>query len=97
MLAKVHVAEGRKVVAVCDSLLLGKRFEEAGFQIDLTGSFFMGEEVTESRLVKLLDNAFSATFVGEESVGFAVRHGIVEASRISRVGGIPQANFMSLL
>ena len=76
---------------------MGRRFEEADFQIDLRGSFFRGEEVTEPQLVKLLDNAFSATFVGEESVGFAIRRRLVEASGVSRVGGIPQAQFMSLL
>ncbi len=37
ILAKTHVANGRKIVAACDSELLGKKFEEKNLQIDLTG------------------------------------------------------------
>ena len=36
----------RDVVAVCDKELLGKRFEEGNFQLDVKKSFFRSEEHT---------------------------------------------------
>ena len=39
MLVKIHKSY-RNVVAVCDSDLIGKKFEEDKFQLDLKESFY---------------------------------------------------------
>ena len=43
MLVKIHKSY-RDVVAICDSRLLGNKFEQGNMQIDLTGEFFNGDE-----------------------------------------------------
>ena len=45
ILAKVHKANDRVVLALCDSELFGKRYTEENKQLDLTSEFFKGEPV----------------------------------------------------
>jgi hypothetical protein len=45
MIAKIHKTfDGRNVLAVCDSDLLGKKFEEKDLQIDLNSDFYKGKK-----------------------------------------------------
>ena len=43
----------RDIVAVCDSSILGKKFEQGNLQLDLKESFYKGEEVQEENLRSL--------------------------------------------
>ena len=85
----------RDVVAVCDKELLGKRFEEGRFQLDVKESFFKGkessrEEVSEiMRDMKLEDSTFN--IIGEKSVETALEAGIITKDGIGRIDNIPFA------
>ena len=64
------------VVAICDSELIGKYFEEGKFQLDVKESFYKGQEVSEEEIIKLIrrmsveDSTFN--IVGEKSVSLAI-------------------------
>ncbi|HTZ42123.1 MAG TPA: DUF424 family protein [Candidatus Omnitrophota bacterium] len=82
----------RYVVAVCDSELLGKRFEEGDFQLHVKESFYKGEEKSEKETVKFLERMAKedATFniVGEKSVSAALKAGIINEDSVGEVQGI---------
>ena len=92
MLFKVHKAT-RLAVAVCDSDLIGKKFEEDKRQLDLSGKFFEGEEKTGQELKELLDfyRKEDACFniVGQESCKIALDSNLVSEDKISKIQGIP--------
>lgn len=85
----------RNVVAVCDSDLLGKRFEEGKFQLDIKESFYGGEEVDEERVIQIMKKMSEedATFniVGKDSVNTALKAGIIVEEGITEIQGIPFA------
>ena len=85
----------RKIIAACDSDLLGKKFAEDNLQLDLKDTFYGGKEYTEERAVEIFrDGAFDdATFniVGKESIAAAIKAGIVEKEGIITIQGIPHA------
>ena len=62
----------RDVVAICDSDLLGKRFEQGKFQLDVKESFFKGEETDEEKAIEIMKDMSKedATFniVGKKSI-----------------------------
>lgn len=94
MLVKIHKAT-RLAVALCDSDLIGKKFEEGERQLDMTGKFFAGEEKTEKEVVRLLEfyRKEDACFniVGKRSCKIAFEIGLVSEEGISKVGGVPFA------
>jgi len=89
----------RDIVAICDSELLGKKFEqEVGkviYQLDLKESFYGGEEKTPEEVIEIINDMTreDATFniVGEESVNAAVKAGIVREEAIKKIANIPFA------
>jgi hypothetical protein len=94
MLIKIHKSY-RYVVAVCDSDLIGRKFQEGNKIIDVRESFYTGEEKSEQEI--LADMKFlareDATFniVGEKSVSLALKAGLITKEGIKKVQGIPFA------
>ena len=94
MKIKVHESY-RKVVALCDSDILGKKFEEGKKILDVRENFFNGEEVDFSKAVEMLKKYAKddATFniFGEEAVKAAMHSGLIDEGSIGNVGGVPFA------
>lgn len=96
MLVKIHKAT-RHVVAICDSDLIGKKFEDSDGvrQIDLTGTFFSGEEKSEAEIVELItdmkreDSSFN--IVGKNSIDCAVKAKLISKKEIITIADIPIA------
>jgi hypothetical protein len=91
MIVKKHLKGGRLIVAVCDKNLLGKKFEEGERILDCTSDFYKGEERTPEETIPLLKEAFTVDFVGEESVGMAIKEGLVDEGNVVKVQEIPHA------
>lgn len=92
MLIKIHESY-RKIVAVCDSDLVGKTFTEGIKQIKVRENFFKGQEKNKQEILKILEelNQEDATFniVGEKAVQTAIEAGVIEKHGIIRIDGIP--------
>lgn len=91
---KIHKSY-RKVVALCDSELIGKKFEEGNMQLDIRENFYNGEEINWERAVDMLKDLASddATFniVGKKAIEAAVEAGLMNAEGAMTVKGIPFA------
>ena len=83
----------RDVVAICDSELLGKVFEQENMHLEVKESFFKGKEVSEEELREILHDMSmeDATFniVGKESINLALEEGIIHEEGIKTIQGIP--------
>jgi uncharacterized protein len=94
MLIKIHKSY-RPVVALCDSELIGKKFEEEIKQLDLRENFYKGDELSEEKIEEILINQSreDATFniVGEKSIALALKAGIINEEAIGKISNIPYA------
>ena len=55
MQVKIHKTY-RDVIAICDSDLVGKTFEEGDFELNAKENFYGGEEVDEKKLLEIINN-----------------------------------------
>ena len=91
---KIHRSY-RSVVGVCDSSIIGKKFEEDIRQLELTEFFFRGEEMSHIEAVKIMrhqskeDSTFN--IVGRESINAALEAGIISEENIAKIQNIPFA------
>ena len=87
MYIKIHNSY-RTVVAVCDSDLIGKIFEEGNIELNVKENFFKGEETSEDEVFEIMQNMAleDATFniVGENSVNVAKKAGIISENDIKK-------------
>lgn len=94
MLVKVHDSY-RNVIAICDSNLIGKNFEEGQKQLKINEHFFKGEEKTEQEVLETIElgSAEDYTFniVGEQSIKVALKSGLIKEEGIIRIQDIPIA------
>jgi hypothetical protein len=94
MLLKV-IQSQRYVVAICDTELLGKKFEEGKLQIDVKENFFNGDEMNEEEAIRVILKMMreDATFyiVGEQSVNTAIKTGAIVREDVLKIQEIPVA------
>jgi len=97
MIVKLHKTnDNKKIVAVCDSNLIGKKFEEKNLQLDLTSDFYSGEEKPEEVITKMFYDCYMINLVGKNSVNLALKHGIISENNIVYIKKIPHAQAILL-
>ena len=94
ILLRIHESY-RWVVAVCDADVFGKKLVDGKCVLDISGDFFNGKAVNESRardeIIRCVNEDATFNFVGEKSVGLARELGIVKNEGIINIDGVPVA------
>ncbi len=96
---KIHadaIDPSRTIISICDSDLIGKKFEEGKRQLDITERFYKGETKTEDEIIKILENASNINIVGKESISLALKLKIINKENIIKIQGIPHAQSIFL-
>ena len=98
MYVKLHKSY-RTIVAVCDSDLIGKTFEEGIKQLEVRESFYKGEDLDYKKVIELMKKQLEddATFniVGEKAIKAALEAEIIDKAGINKIDGIPYALVLS--
>lgn len=91
---KIHRSY-RDVVAICDSNLIGKKFEEGQKQLEVRENFYKDKELSSEKALNLiqLEAKEDSTFniVGPESIKLAKQAGIITDEGIKKIQGVPLA------
>lgn len=88
---RVFDTGGDRILAVCDSSVLGMVFEDDGLRIHVSEEFYFSEERDESGIVSLMESCTIVNAVGEKIIGIMLEKGIVDEGCILRVSGVPHA------
>jgi hypothetical protein len=88
---KIHSTPNGKLMALCDSELVGRVFEEGEKQLNLNCNFYKGSEESEERIKKLLRACYVVNAVGEKSVKILIEEGLVEKKSVKKIGGVEYA------
>lgn len=90
---RIHENADGKVVAVCDSGLLGRVFEEGAKVLDLKtyAGFYRGDEAGEGDVVKELKNFSSLNLVGRDTIALAEKEGVLAKGQVREIAKIPHA------
>jgi len=85
------------LVSVCDSDCLGETFVDEPVTLEVTESFYGGEEAVEvddAAVIDGLTRADVANIVGEQAVTVAIEAGIVDEERVLEVEGTLHAQLL---
>ena len=88
---KKNKNQNSEILAVCDPELIGKKFENKHFKLDITERFYKGELLEENEVIRLIQNAKSINIVGKNSIKLAIKTGIVGKENIIKIKNIPHA------
>ena len=94
LLVKIH-GSYRKIVAMCDSNLLGKKFEEGNLQLEINEHFYEGKEMSEEEIEKLIsvleNESPSYNIVGEKSIELFLKRNLILKEGVKKISGVPYA------
>lgn len=92
MYIKIHKSH-RNVAAICDSELIGKKFEEDIRQLELKENFYKDKKVNSEEAIKIIQKQKleDATFniVGKKSIQAALNAGLITKESIDTIQGVP--------
>jgi len=94
MIVKIHKNGDKKIIAICDSDLIGKKFEQGKLQLDLTSDFYKGDEKPESDIARLIKSAHILNLVGKNSVSLAIKEKMLDEKNIIKIKNIPHAQIV---
>ncbi|MFW5990631.1 MAG: DUF424 domain-containing protein [Candidatus Nanoarchaeia archaeon] len=94
MIVKKHVTGGRLILAVCDSSVAGKKYNEGDAQLDLSSDFYNGEEMPPEEVTRLMKSSFIINLVGEKSLQTAKELVHISKRSVIFIEGIPHAQVL---
>jgi len=93
---RVYRKGGEVVVAACDKQLIGKKLKEGDIKLDICASFYEGEDADEEILLNRLSCATIANLVGEETVGIAAKHNLINKECVLLIDGVPHVQMVKM-
>ena len=85
------------LLAACDENLIGKKFEEGKYYLDVSERFYKGERITKEVLKKFLEESTIANLVGKETIKCAIELGLIDPDCVIKIKGIPHAQMIRML
>lgn len=92
---KIHKSCGKTVLAVCDSELLGKNFEEGKLALNVSKDFYGGQKIG-SEVLDFFSKADIINITGSKIVSLALKGKWVSKEGIIKIRRIPHAQIFSL-
>ena len=94
---KIYRQGNDLLIGACDEKLIGKKFSEGKFYLDVNKKFYDGKKITTEVLKKYLSDATIANLVGEETIKCAIELGLVDPDCIIKIKGIPHAQMVRMI
>lgn len=79
------------LMAVSDSEILGRIFEEGEFHINVSREFYSGKTAEEKEILAKIKKATIVNVVGKRIVDLMVKEKIIESGNILVISGVPHA------
>jgi hypothetical protein len=84
------------LIGACDEQLLGKTFSEGKYHLHVSKKFYGANRISTQALQHYLKEATIANLVGEKAVQCAIQLGLVDASNVLTIQGIPHAQMVRM-
>lgn len=94
---RVYRLGGEVLVAVCDSEIVGRTFQEGKLKIEVKESFYGTREYGEEEVKEELRNATIANITGKRAVELAIKIGIIDKDKVLKIGECPHAQMVVML
>jgi hypothetical protein len=94
---KIYKRGNDLLIGACDENLLGKKFEDGKFQIEVSKDFYEGERISPLTLKKYLQDATIANLVGKKTIKCAIDIGLIDPNCVIKIKGVPHAQMVKML
>jgi len=93
---RVFTDSEHKLVAVCDTHLIGETLREGKLKLEVRPEFYKGSLSSIAEALREIDASDIANLVGKNIVEAAIQEGLVNPSAILRIAGVPHVQIVRL-
>jgi hypothetical protein len=94
---KIYKQGNDILIGACDQDLVGKKFVDGKFQINVTKEFYGGRIISIETLIQYLKEATIANLVGKNAVECAIKIGLIDPNCVLKIKGIPHAQMVRMI
>ena len=84
------------LLAACDKELLGKKFEEEDIQLDVSESFYGGDETKTDQICEELKHSNIANLVGEKVIDAVIEAGFGDKEDVLWIDDVPHLQILRI-
>ncbi|MBI5347667.1 MAG: DUF424 family protein [Candidatus Aenigmarchaeota archaeon] len=84
------------LLAIADSDIIGKTFEEGELSLAIDRAFYCGEKCSESDVAELIESATIVNASGNRIVSLLVERGFVDNKCVLKIGGLKHAQIVKI-
>lgn len=93
---RVHRIRGEVVIAACDSELVETELRVGKSPVKISSHFYGRIAVSQEEFVAQVRRGTIVNLLGERTIGWAVRAGLLPAEGAGNLGGVPHAEIVDL-
>ena len=90
---KFHNCGKESILAACDSELIGRKFSDDKFRIEVFPEFYRDVCIEEAQLVEFLSRATIGNLVGERAIEVAIQNKFILEKNVIEISGVKHAQF----
>jgi len=87
-----HDTEKGKVVAACDTEVLGEQFSEGEVTLHVETDFYRGDEASFADIVRAMQDAATTNFVGEQLINELLENDLIQEAEVETIDGTPHVH-----
>lgn len=84
------------LLAACDKELLGEKFEEEDIQLDVSESFYGGDECDKEKICDQIKRSNVVNLVGENIIDAVIEAGYGDEDDILYIDGVPHLQLVMI-
>ena len=85
-----------KMLAVCDTDILGKTFADGDITITVNRDFYHEKECTREAVLKMAKKSTIINAVGNETISLLIKERIVDKSSVLKIGKVSHAQVVTI-
>lgn len=94
---KIYKQGNDILIGACDEKLIGKKFNDGKYHLDVSKKFYDGKKINTDDLKKHLNTCTIANLVGEKTVKCAIDLGLIDPDCVIKIKGIPHAQMVRMI
>lgn len=88
---KLYKIESEKLLAISDSSIIGKSFQEKEIEIIVSKDFYSEKKCDEKEALLLIKNSTIVNAIGKEIVKLMIKEKFVDENNVLYIEGVPHA------
>jgi len=96
MYFKKHITKDRIIIAICDENIIGKKFVDGEYILEVSERFYKGERKSEEELKKILESYENVNLAGKKTIEFALKLKVINEESVIKIKGIPHAQIIQI-